>query len=61
MTTIDYQGRRIRLGKHMLSILEYALKYPKHWHNIGQDKSSRDAIKRLEAAGLVEVQEYSNQ
>jgi len=61
MTTINYQGRRIRLGKHMLSILQYALKYPRLWHDIGQDKASRDAIKRLEAAGLVEVKDYSNQ
>jgi hypothetical protein len=45
----------------MLSILQYALKYPRLWHDIGQDKTSRDAIKRLEAAGLVEVKDYSNQ
>ncbi len=61
VTTIDYKGRRIRLTKRMLEALQYALKYPKIWHNIGTDKASLEAVKRLEAAGLVEVLEYSNQ
>jgi hypothetical protein len=61
MTTINYQGRRIRLGKHMEAALKFALHYPKQWHAIGPDKAMRAAIKRLEAADLVEVLEYSDQ
>lgn len=45
----------------MLEALQYALKYPKVYHDIGTDKASREAVKRLETAGLVEVLEYSNQ
>jgi hypothetical protein len=45
----SYKGRRSRLTKHMLEILQYALKYPTPQHNIGTDKVSQDAVKRLAA------------
>jgi hypothetical protein len=45
----------------MFETLEFATKYPKLWHNIGTEKASRDAIKRLEAEGLVEIAGHSNQ
>ena len=61
MTTINYQGRRVRLGKHMAAALKWALHYPNQWHAIGPDKAMRDAIKRLEAADLVKVRDYSDQ
>jgi hypothetical protein len=40
--------------------LEYALKLPNRWHEIGIDKEGKDAVKRLEKAGLVEIRDYSN-
>jgi ribosomal protein L19E len=61
MTTINYQDRRIRLGKHMAAALKFALHYPEQWHDIGHDRAMRDAVKRLKAAGLIEVRDYSNQ
>lgn len=61
MTTINYKGRQIHLTEPMLEALQYALKYPKRWHTIAQDASSRAAVERLEAEGLVEVRDYSNQ
>jgi hypothetical protein len=47
----------------MIEILDYATKYPKpkSWHNIGRDEASRKAVECLEAAGLVEVAEHSQQ
>jgi hypothetical protein len=61
VTTIDYHGRRIRLTEAMLEALQYVLKHPKAWHNIGADAASREAVERLQTEGLVEVLEYSNQ
>jgi hypothetical protein len=63
MPTIFYKGRQIRLSQRMVEILDYATRYPKpsSWHNIGRDEASRKAIERLEAAGLVEVAEHSQQ
>jgi hypothetical protein len=63
MPTITYKGSQIRLTERMIEILDYATKYPKpaSWHNIGRHEASRKAIERLEAAGLVEVAEHSNQ
>ena len=63
MPTIAYKGHRIRLSQRMFEILEYATKYPKpaSWHNVGRDEASRKAIKRLEAEGLIEVAEHSQQ
>jgi hypothetical protein len=61
MTTINCQGRRIRLGKHMAAALRFALHYPEQWRAIGQDRAMRYAIKRLKAAGLIEVRDYSDQ
>jgi hypothetical protein len=47
----------------MVDILDYATKYakPRSWHDIGRDEASRKAIERLQAAGLVEIAEHSNQ
>lgn len=61
--TMTYKGRQIRLTQEMIEILDYATKYPKprSWHNIGKDDASKKAIKRLQAAGLVEIAEHSNQ
>lgn len=39
----------------MASILQYALDYPKMWRKISTDKASIAAVKKLEAAGLVEL------
>jgi hypothetical protein len=61
VTTINYKGRRIRLTKRMFETLESATKYPKLWHNIGTEKASRDAIKRVEAEVFVEIAGHSNQ
>jgi hypothetical protein len=61
MVTISYKGRRIRLSKRMRETLEFATGFPTLWHNIGQDKASQSAIKRLEAEGLVEIASDSNQ
>jgi hypothetical protein len=61
MTWINYQGRRIRLGKHMAAALKFALHYPGQWHSIGQDRAMRDAINRLKAADLIEIRDYSDQ
>jgi hypothetical protein len=63
MPILTYKGRKIRLTPRMIEILEYATRYPqpRSWHNIGRDEASGKAIARLEAAGLVEVAEHSQQ
>jgi hypothetical protein len=63
MPTMIYKGRRIRFTQRMVEILDYATKYPKpaSWLSIGRDEASRKAIERLEAAGIVEIAEHSNQ
>jgi hypothetical protein len=55
MTTISPQGAKVRLGKNMRASLEYAVRTPHKWHDIGKGRGARMAIKRLEKAGLVEV------
>ncbi len=57
MPTIDYHGRKIRLDEDMLRLLQWALKRPGRWVKIAEDM---DAVKRLEAEGLVEVFEVAN-
>ena len=57
MITIDYHGRKIRLDDDMLRLLEWALKRPGRWVKIGEEI---DAVRRLEARGLVEVFEVAN-
>jgi hypothetical protein len=59
--TITYHGRKIRLDDVMMGALQWALKNAGRWQDIGKEKSRAGAIKRLEAAGLVEILEYSNQ
>ena len=61
MLTISYHGKKIRLNEEMLGYLQYALKSPNRWHEIGKDEEGIDAVKRLEKIGLVEIREYSNQ
>jgi hypothetical protein len=58
--TINYHGKKIRLTENMLGYLQHALKLPNRWHEIGQDIEGKDAVKRLEKAGLVEIRDYSN-
>jgi hypothetical protein len=60
MLTITYHGKKIRLNDEMLGYLQYALKSPNRWHNIGLDKEGIAAVKRLAKIGLVEIREYSN-
>lgn len=45
----------------MLGALEWAGKHAGRWQDIGKDREWADAIKRLEAAGLVEIFEARNQ
>ena len=60
MPTITYHGKKIPLTDEMFGYLEYAMKYPSRWHNIGLDQNGIDAVKRLEKIGLVEIRDYSN-
>jgi hypothetical protein len=50
-----------KLDAAMLAALEYAQRYPKSWIDIGNDETSKAAIALLQARGVVEIQEYSNQ
>jgi hypothetical protein len=61
LTTITFQGRKIRLSRRVLESLQYALTYPKIYHDIGTDKASVKAIQRLKEEGLGQILEYSNQ
>jgi hypothetical protein len=60
MPTIVYHGKKLRLTNEMFGYLEYAMKSPNRWHNIGLDQEGIDAVKRLEKIGLVEIRGYSN-
>jgi hypothetical protein len=61
MLTITYHGRKIRLDDDMLRTLQWALKHVGRWQDIGREKSWQRTVKRLEAAGLVEIFEATNQ
>ena len=60
MTTLSPQGRKVRLGKNMRASLEYAVRTPEKWHDIGKGRAARMALKRLEKAGLVEIKPAFN-
>jgi hypothetical protein len=61
VVTLLYRGTKIRMHDRMASILQYALDYPKMWRKIGTDEASIAAVKKLEAAGLMKIKDYSNQ
>jgi hypothetical protein len=56
MVTITYHGRKIRLDEDMLRLLQWALERPGRWVKIADEMA---AVRRLEAAGLVEVFEVA--
>jgi hypothetical protein len=60
MTTLSPQGRKVRLGKNMRASLEYAVRTPDKWHDIGKGRGAKMAIRRLMRAGLVEVKPAFN-
>jgi hypothetical protein len=60
MTTLSPSGRKVRLGKNMRATLEYAVRTPDRWHDIGKGRGAKMAILRLAKAGLVEVRPVFN-
>jgi hypothetical protein len=60
ITTLSPQGRKVRLGKNMRASLEYAVRMPEKWHDIGKGRGAKLAVRRLERAGLVEVKPAFN-
>lgn len=53
-----------RVQDQMLALLEWATEPPSHrlrWHDIGPLNESKEAAKRLEARGVVEVSHTRNQ
>jgi hypothetical protein len=60
MTTLSPSGRKVRLGKNMRATLEYAVRTPHRWHDIGKGRGAKMAIRRLAKAGLVEVRPVFN-
>jgi hypothetical protein len=60
MTTLSPSGRKVRLGKNMRASLEYAVRTPHKWHDIGKGRGARMAIRRLVKAGLVETRPAFN-
>lgn len=42
------------MGKHMLRLLRFALRYPDSWHTYGTDRSTVNAVRRLSELGLLE-------
>ncbi len=44
----------------MRASLEYAVRVPEKWHDIGKGRGAKLAVKRLERAGLVEVKPAFN-
>lgn len=61
MITITYHGRKIRLNDTMQAALEWAVKHSGRWQDIGKEPEWIDAVKRLEAEGLVDIFEARNQ
>lgn len=45
------------MGKYMKDALGFARQYP-GWHSFAKDRTTRGAIKRLQKAGLVEVNKF---
>lgn len=60
MTTLSPTGRKLRIGKNMRAELAYACRAPHKWHDIGQGRAARMAVRRLAKAGLVEVRREFN-
>ncbi len=60
MTTLSPQSTKVRLGKNMRASLEYAVRVPHKWHDIGKGRAARMAVRRLALAGLVEVRAAFN-
>lgn len=52
MTTLSPSGRKVRLGKNMRASLEYAVRTPHRWHDIGKGRGAKMAIRLLAKAGL---------
>jgi len=50
----------LAVERAMLAALEYAARYPKRWHDIGDDPTDRRAIELLATKGAVEVN-HANQ
>lgn len=46
-----------RLGRNMALTLEFAMKYP-GWHSYKMDRATENAVKRLAARNLVEINEF---
>jgi hypothetical protein len=60
MTTLSPSGRKVRLGKNMRASLKYAVRTPDKWHDIGEGRGAKMAVRRLAKAGLVEVRRVFN-
>ena len=51
----------LAVERAMLAALEYAVRYPKSWHAIGDDPTERRAMELLVERGAIEVNHVSNQ
>lgn len=51
----------LAVERAMLAALEYAARYPKRWHDIGDDPTDRRAMELLVERGAIEVNHVSNQ
>jgi hypothetical protein len=51
----------LAVERAMLAALEYATRYPKKWHTIGNDKTDRSAIELLAERGVIEINHVTNQ
>jgi hypothetical protein len=60
MTTLSPHGEKVRLGKNMRASLEYAVRTPHKWHDIGKGRGAKMAVRRLARAGLVEIRPAFN-
>jgi hypothetical protein len=49
------------LDKEMLAIFEWGRRYPKRWHDIGDDEGSQRAAALLATRGLIEIRQPQNQ
>ncbi len=45
------------MGKNMKRLLSFAIKY-EGWHTWGKDRATCDAVRRLEAQGYIETDDY---
>jgi len=51
----------LAVERAMLAALEYAVRYPKSRHDIGNDPTDRRAVELLVERGAIEVNHVSNQ